>query len=69
MLKKLEKQVSKLPSEVKFCKLCVVSNQRPRIIFNKDGVCSACEYAYQKQHVIDWKTREKELRELCRRHR
>ena len=26
-----------LPEEVKFCKKCVMSNQRPRIIFNEEG--------------------------------
>ena len=31
-----------LPSEVLFCRKCVISNQRPRVIFNNDGVCSGC---------------------------
>lgn len=69
MFTKLEKQIAKLPREVKFCKLCVVSNQRPRITFNKEGVCSACEYAYQKQNIIDWMRREKELFSLCKKYR
>lgn len=30
-----------LPPQVKFCKKCTVSNQRPRIGFDKHGVCSA----------------------------
>ena len=25
-----------LPKEVKFCKKCVISNQRPRIVFDKE---------------------------------
>ena len=48
-----------LPSEVKFCKKCVISNQRPSstiefkhdktekkkvIEFDEEGVCSACRY-------------------------
>ena len=37
-----EKQVSKIPKEVLWCKECVISNQRPRIIFDKNGVCSGC---------------------------
>ena len=69
MAKILEKQIGQLPRKVIFCKTCVVSNQRPRITFNNDGICSACDYAYQKQHVIDWKKREQELVDLCRRHR
>ncbi len=30
----LEKQVLEIPKEVKWCKKCVISNQRPRIIFD-----------------------------------
>ncbi|MEK7218549.1 MAG: N-acetyl sugar amidotransferase, partial [Patescibacteria group bacterium] len=45
-----------------------ISNQRPRITFDGEGVCSACRYAEYKRQV-DWAAREKELRELCDRHR
>ena len=31
-----------LPKEVKFCKKCVISNQRPRIKFNSEGICGPC---------------------------
>jgi len=58
----------KLPKEVKFCKRCVISNQRPRIVFDEDGVCNACHYTDYKK-TIDWKTREQELIELCDKHR
>lgn len=58
-----------LPEEVKFCKKCTVSNQRPRITFDEDGVCSACNYAEYKRNQIDWNTREKELFDLCDKHR
>lgn len=57
-----------LPNEVKFCKKCTISNQRPRITFDENGVCSACNYAEYK-NKIDWITREKELQELCDRFR
>lgn len=67
--KTLDKQLAKRPQEVKFCKRCVVSNQRPRITFDENGVCSACHYAYQKHHVIDWAEREKMLIDLLDRHR
>jgi len=65
----LDKQLKDLPKEVKFCKKCVISNQRPRISFNSEGVCSACEYSYRKNNLIDWPERERELRELCDKHR
>jgi N-acetyl sugar amidotransferase len=67
-----------LPSEVKFCTRCVVSNQRPNsdveykhspsskkrtISFDSDGVCDACRFAEVKER-IDWSEREAALREL-----
>ena len=59
----------KLPEQVLFCKKCTMSNQRPRISFDEHGVCSACKFAEHKQKHTDWEEREKELIELCDRHR
>lgn len=59
----------KLPEEIRFCKKCTISNQRPRITFDEQGVCSACNFAEYKKSKIDWAEREKELVELCNRHR
>ena len=68
-----------LPAEVKFCKKCVISNQRPSstiefkseqgekkkvINFNEEGVCSACTYHDEKETNIDWQERDEALREL-----
>lgn len=50
--------------KVIFCKKCVISNQRPRLLFNKDGVCAACLFSEYKK-TIDWDKREKELSQLC----
>ena len=50
-----------LPQEVVFCKKCTISNQRPRIIFDEEGVCSACRYSEFKNSKIDWNQRELEL--------
>lgn len=58
-----------LPPEIRFCNKCTVSNQRPRITFDEYGVCSACNYAEYKRTKIDWAEREKELVELCNKHR
>lgn len=55
--------------KVVYCKKCVVSNQRPRLMFNEDGICSACLFAQYKQTMIDWDTREKQLSELCNKFR
>ncbi len=43
----------------------MVSNQRPRITFNDDGICSACLWTEFKRTVIDWDKKEKELEEVC----
>jgi len=74
-----------LPLDVKFCKVCVISNQRPNsaveyqhtsesvkktIAFDENGVCDACRLAEQKHGGgINWNDRERELRELCDRFR
>lgn len=58
----------KLPLEVKYCTQCVISNQRPRISFDENGVCGACQVAELKRQV-DWKQREAELLELLDAHR
>lgn len=66
--KKNVKKLYSLPGEVKFCKKCTMSNQRPRITFDEEGVCSACNYSAYK-NKIDWELREKELIDLLDRHR
>ena len=73
-----------LPSDVKFCNKCVISNQRPNsavefqhtkaskkktINFDDVGVCDACRVAERKKATVDWAEREKELKELCDKHR
>ena len=58
-----------LPVDVRFCKKCTVSNQRPRITFDGNGVCSACNFSEYKRQHIDWEEREKELIDLCKRYK
>jgi N-acetyl sugar amidotransferase len=73
-----------LPQKVEFCKKCVISNQRPSsgsefnhtnetkkstIEFARDFVCSACRITEKKNREIDWDERERELKELCDKHR
>lgn len=68
--KTLDKQLESLPKEIRFCKKCVISNQRPRTEFDDEGVCNACKYAGKKfQGGIDWQQREKELVALLDKHR
>ena len=64
-----DKQLLSMPKEVKFCTRCVVSNQRPRIVFDEEGVCGACRWAEEKQKEVDWAARKKEFEKLLDRHR
>ncbi|MFC1664990.1 N-acetyl sugar amidotransferase [Pseudomonadota bacterium] len=72
-----------LPEEVKFCKKCVYSNQRPNsavefrhtakskkttMHFDEKGVCDACRVAEQKES-IDWSRREEMLLQLLDEYR
>lgn len=72
-----------LPEEVKFCKKCVMSNQRPAstvefkhtkdskkvtLNFDEEGVCDACRTAEQKEK-INWEKREEELVKLLDKYR
>lgn len=63
------KQRYNLPDEVRYCKKCVMSNQRPRIVFDDQGVCYACRFAEHKRTGIDWDERERELRDILDRYR
>jgi N-acetyl sugar amidotransferase len=58
-----------LPEKIIFCKKCTISNQRPRIKFDSEGICSACTYADYKYNVIDWNKRAIELEKLCDKYR
>ncbi len=73
-----------LPSNVLFCKHCVISNQRPSstvefkhtkgdkkntIGFDGDGVCDACRYQEIKAGQIDWERRENALLETLDKYR
>lgn len=58
-----------VPREVQYCTKCVNSNQRPRITFDANGVCSACNFADFKNTEINWQGREAELFDLCDKHR
>ncbi len=64
-----DKQYEDISSDVVFCKNCVVSNQRPRTTFDENGICAPCTWSYEKDFVIDWEIREKELKDLLDKHR
>jgi len=53
---------------VQYCQLCTVSNQRPRIVFNNEGICNACQFTEIKK-TTNWPQRETELQQLLDKHR
>jgi len=73
-----------LPSEVVFCKKCVISNQRPCSLpefkhtkeragakymhMDEEGICDACKNHEAKEQT-DWDERENDLLELLDKHR
>ena len=84
--KKTRSDITKygLPKNIKYCKKCVISNQRPNtaiefqhteeskkttINFNKDCICDACIVTERKNKEIDWEKREAELCQLCDKYR
>ena len=83
MKKKSNYSLFGMPTNVRYCKKCVISNQRPSstvefkqqntnnkegIFFNNEGVCSACEFAEMKEK-IDWEVSEKKLENLLKKYR
>jgi len=73
-----------LPREVKYCKRCVLSNQKPQSVneyehaadtpkdtipFDEEGICLACHQMEKVNTEIDWEQREQELLALLDRHR
>lgn len=72
-----------LPSDVRYCQRCVISNQRPSstpefknspdrkigtIAFDENGICDACRIAESKEK-IDWDDREQQLWKLLDQYR
>jgi len=73
-----------LPPAVRYCKKCVISNQRPNstvelnnqpgslkttIAFDAEGVCDACRFTEKKGAEINWEERDEQLQALCDRFR
>lgn len=58
-----------VPAVVQQCTRCVITNQRPRIVFDDEGVCSACRFMESHHTEIDWPVREAQLKKLLERNR
>ena len=50
-------------SKIFWCTKCVVASTRPRVSFDKNGVCTACQWA-EKKKELNWDHREKLLNKL-----
>lgn len=49
---------------MKYCRKCIQPDTRPGLVFDADGVCSACR-SYEERSKIDWNKRERELEEIA----
>jgi len=46
-----------------------ITDKKSTIHFDTNGICDACRWAEMKNNTVDWKRREKELKELLDKHR
>ena len=53
----------------KICSECLMLDTRPRLTFNAEGVCSACQWAHEKKTQVDWNKRQDELLELIKKYK
>lgn len=53
---------------MKYCKKCVMPDTRPGIVFDENGICSACNH-YENRKNVDWDKRFNELKSLCDKYR
>ena len=49
---------------MRYCKRCVLPDTKPGIVFDNEGICSACR-SVERKHTIDWESRAKRLSQLC----
>ena len=49
---------------VQYCTRCLTPSTRPRVVFNEESVCNACQWA-EKKKSIDWAQKWNELKKLC----
>ncbi len=81
----IKKNKNNLPLETKYCVKCNLSNQRPTsmneyfhkhdslhttVEFDEKCICAGCNFVEKEfDNTIDWDEREKELIEICNKHR
>ena len=55
-------------SDVFWCSSCLNMSTRPRITFDEQGRCNACQWAEEKK-ALDWSVRQNELNKILDEHR
>ena len=53
---------------MKYCKLCLLPDTKPQLVFDENGVCSACINNKLKQNV-DWVSKRKDFIKLIEKYR
>ena len=48
---------------MRYCKKCLYPDTKPQIIFNDEGICSAC-VNHEKKEIIDWNEKRQEFEEI-----
>jgi hypothetical protein len=53
---------------VEYCQKCITPSTRPRVVFDENGTCNACNWA-EKKKSIDWNAQRGRLKAICQAHR
>ena len=53
---------------MKYCKKCLYPNTKPQLVFDQDGICSAC-INYELKKEIDWERKKQEFKEILDKHK
>jgi N-acetyl sugar amidotransferase len=53
---------------MKYCKFCLLPNTKPQLVFDKNGICSACVNNKLKQNV-DWESKRKDFLKLLEKYK
>ncbi len=51
------------PRHIRYCNRCVMPETRPDILFDENGLCSACKH-FDARPTVDWDRRKRELLEV-----
>lgn len=53
---------------IRYCRHCVIPETKPDILFDEEGVCSACRH-FERRAEVDWAARRHELIEILEHYR